>query len=239
MNWSFLFLFLRTHRQQVPERNQKKKKKMKWRAERSASSHRFHCAILWPPSSCLSFIMHTHPHAHSHNFGCLQRNSQQWLTSGAQKSGIGGGGVGWAGDDDDDGSEGRKEKWFWNVGLMSPHNAFEWVLCYLSSIIYVSFQKSYISSIIINTELQCQWTVSKSGVIFDFNIKCGTRWLTLWGGKATRSKSPWLLENFCLFEKGKEKWRNWDKIAPCVHPTPATCQSSHFYPHTAVCILSL
>lgn len=95
MNWSFLFLFLRTHRQQVPERNQKKKKKMKWRAERSASSHRFHCAILWPPSSCLSFIMHTHPHAHSHNFGCPQRNSQQWLTSGAQKSGMGGwGGVG-------------------------------------------------------------------------------------------------------------------------------------------------
>lgn len=42
-----LCIFL--NRQQVPERNQKKKKKMKWRAERSASSHRFHCAILWPP----------------------------------------------------------------------------------------------------------------------------------------------------------------------------------------------
>lgn len=49
------------HRQQVPERNQKKKKKMKWRAERSASSHRFHCAILWPRSSCLFFrLKHTH-----------------------------------------------------------------------------------------------------------------------------------------------------------------------------------
>ncbi|TNN72128.1 Ras-related protein M-Ras [Liparis tanakae] len=37
---------VRVIRQQVPERNQKKKKKMKWRAERSAGSHRFHCAIL-------------------------------------------------------------------------------------------------------------------------------------------------------------------------------------------------
>lgn len=34
---------------------------MKWRAERSASSHRFHCAILWPRSSCLFFrLKHTH-----------------------------------------------------------------------------------------------------------------------------------------------------------------------------------
>lgn len=89
---SSLSLFLCTHRQQVPERNQKKKKKMKWRAERSASSHRFHCAILWPPSSCLLFIIHTHPHT----FGCPERNSQQSLTSGAQKwgMGVGGGGVG-------------------------------------------------------------------------------------------------------------------------------------------------
>uniref|UniRef100_A0A3B3X518 Uncharacterized protein n=1 Tax=Poecilia mexicana TaxID=48701 RepID=A0A3B3X518_9TELE len=37
---------VRVIRQQVPERNQKKKKKMKWRAERSTGSHRFHCAIL-------------------------------------------------------------------------------------------------------------------------------------------------------------------------------------------------
>ncbi|XP_030613683.1 ras-related protein M-Ras isoform X2 [Archocentrus centrarchus] len=37
---------VRVIRQQVPERNQKKKKKMKWRAERSTASHRFHCAIL-------------------------------------------------------------------------------------------------------------------------------------------------------------------------------------------------
>lgn len=87
---SSLSLFLCTHRQQVPERNQKKKKKMKWRAERSASSHRFHCAILWPPSSCLLFIIHTHPHT----FGCPERNSQQSLTSGAQKWGVGVGGWG-------------------------------------------------------------------------------------------------------------------------------------------------
>lgn len=54
------------HRQQVPERNQKKKKKMKWRAERSASSHRFHCAILWPLSSCLFFrLKHTHVNLNS------------------------------------------------------------------------------------------------------------------------------------------------------------------------------
>ncbi|KAM8854933.1 ras-related protein M-Ras isoform 1-T2 [Spinachia spinachia] len=37
---------VRVIRQQVPERHLKKKKKMKWRAERSAGSHRFHCAIL-------------------------------------------------------------------------------------------------------------------------------------------------------------------------------------------------
>lgn len=201
---SSLSLFLCTHRQQVPERNQKKKKKMKWRAERSASSHRFHCAILWPPSSCLLFIIHTHPHT----FGCPERNSQQSLTSGAQKwgMGVGGGGV--------DGSEGRKEKWLWNVGLMSPHNAFEWELCHLSSIIYVPFQRSHISSIISNTELQCHRTVSQSGVIFDFNIKCGTIWLTL-REKAKRSRSPWLLELLSSWER-EGKGRNRVEMVPCV-----------------------
>lgn len=35
------------------------------------------------------------------------------------------------------------------------------------------------------------------------------------GDKTTRLKSPWLLLNFCLFEKGKEqKRRNRDKMAP-------------------------
>lgn len=109
-----MFFFLHTHRQQVPERNQKKKKKMKWRAERSAGSHRFHCAILWPPS-CLSFVTYSHPHAHPLTFGC-QGTPQQWLTTGAQKGGGRGGGSmnGWMD------LEGRKEKSIWNVELMSP-----------------------------------------------------------------------------------------------------------------------
>ncbi|XP_061923504.1 ras-related protein M-Ras isoform X2 [Entelurus aequoreus] len=37
---------VRVIRQQIPEKNQKKKKKMKWRAERSTGSHRLRCVIL-------------------------------------------------------------------------------------------------------------------------------------------------------------------------------------------------
>lgn len=73
------------NRQQVPERNQKKKKKMKWRAERSASSHRFHCAILWPIWSCLfSSMLKRLKHTHI-NLDSPWRSSLQRFIPGAQK----------------------------------------------------------------------------------------------------------------------------------------------------------
>lgn len=95
-----------SHRQQVPERNQKKKKKMKWRAERSTGSHRFHCAILWHPSSPLPLI-HTHTHTYI-PYG-WQGTPQQWSSTGAQK---GRGANAWL-----DGSRVMKEEWIWNTGL--------------------------------------------------------------------------------------------------------------------------
>lgn len=75
--------FFNPHRQQVPERNQKKKKKMKWRAERSTGSHRFHCAILWPP--LLPFTINTYTNTHTYIPYKCQGTPQQWSSTGAQK----------------------------------------------------------------------------------------------------------------------------------------------------------
>lgn len=108
--------------------------------------------------------------------GRPQRNSQQWLTTGAQKWG------GW-------GDGRRSEAEMLNWCPLSPSQ------CLGMSAMPPVLNLWSLSKVfrflppVSNTEVQCYWTVSQSSVIFEFNIKCGTRWQTVCG-KAKRSESP-------------------------------------------------
>lgn len=81
---------------------------------------------------------------------------------------------------------------------------------------------------VFNTQLQRRWTLSQSSVIFEFNVKRGTRWQTLCGhSKRSESAGCW---NFCLLEKGKEKGGSGSKLRLVF--SNSNDWSSAFCPHT-------
>lgn len=96
-----------------------------------------------------------------------------------------------------------------------PPNALEWVLCHVSSFYGPLSKVFWFLPSVFNTGLQCCWTVSQSSVIFEFNIKCGTRWQTLWG-KSKEIRITLMLELLSSWERIKKKRRNRVKMAPRV-----------------------
>lgn len=111
-----------------------------------------------------------------------------------------------------------------------PPNALEWVLCHVSSFYGPLSKVFWFLPSVFNTGLQCCWTVSQSSVIFEFNIKCGTRWQTLWG-KSKEIRITLMLELLSSWERIKKKEEPGQNGASC-SSTPTTCWSSPFYPHT-------
>lgn len=93
----------------------------------------------------------------------------------------------------------------------APHDAFEW--CHLYSVIYVAFQGCLIDHI----QKLHRWTLSQSGVISDFNIKCSTRWVTV--GESREIKLPWLWELLYLLGKGRQKMAPWPSLSWDWHST--------------------
>lgn len=86
----------------------------------------------------------------------------------------------------------------------APHDAFEWR--HLYSIIYVAFQGCLIDRI----QKLNRWTLSQSGGMSDFNIKC-TRWVTV--GERRAISVTLIVGAFIFIRKGKgKKWHlvSWD-----------------------------
>lgn len=184
---------------------------MKWRAERSAGSHRFHCAILWPPSSCF-IIQNMHTPTRAPTYLWMSGNSPAVVNYWSTK-----------------GKGGLMNGWMnpGNVGLMSPHpSQCVGMSAVLSLLNLWSLSKVYRSlQSLFNTELQ--WTVSQSSVIFEFNFKRSTR--RFWGEEARIT----LMWNFFLLGKGRKREDPAQNGASFfMELLLKTCWASPFYPHT-------
>lgn len=79
----------------------------------------------------------------------------------------------------------------------APHDAFE--SRHLYSIVYVAFQESLIDCI----QKLNRWTLSQSGGISDFNIKCSTKWVSV--GERREISVTLIMGAFIFIRKGKEK----------------------------------